>query len=29
APVKEGVSKEEAEELKAKIEEAGASVTVK
>ena len=29
APVKEGVSKEEAEELKAKIEEVGASVTVK
>ena len=29
APVKEGVSKEEAEELKAKLEEVGASVTVK
>lgn len=29
APVKEGVSKEEAEELKAKIEESGASVEVK
>jgi len=29
APVKEGVSKEEAEELKAKLEESGASVTVK
>lgn len=29
APVKEGVTKEEADELKAKIEEAGASVTVK
>lgn len=28
-PVKEGVSKEEAEELKAKLEEAGASVEVK
>ncbi|MEO1773082.1 50S ribosomal protein L7/L12 [Candidatus Enterococcus ferrettii] len=29
APVKEGVSKEEAEELKASLEEVGASVTVK
>ena len=29
APVKEGVSKEEADELKAKLEEVGASVTVK
>jgi len=29
APVKEGVSKAEAEELKAKLEEVGASVTVK
>lgn len=29
APVKEGVSKEEAEEMKGKLEEAGASVTVK
>ncbi|MFV0557723.1 MAG: 50S ribosomal protein L7/L12 [Enterococcus sp.] len=29
APVKEGVSKEEAEELKAKLEEVGAAVTVK
>ncbi|EOH87853.1 50S ribosomal protein L7/L12 [Enterococcus pallens] len=29
APVKEGVSKEEAEELKAALEEVGASVTVK
>lgn len=29
APVKEGASKEEAEELKAKLEEAGASVTLK
>ncbi|MGB0468631.1 MAG: 50S ribosomal protein L7/L12 [Pontibacterium sp.] len=29
APVKEGVSKEEAEELKAALEEAGASVEVK
>ncbi|SFC71904.1 large subunit ribosomal protein L7/L12 [Alkalibacterium subtropicum] len=29
APVKENVSKEEAEELKAKLEEAGASVEVK
>ena len=29
APVKEGVSKDEAEELKAKLEEVGASVTVK
>lgn len=29
APVKEGVSKEEAEELKAKLEESGASITVK
>lgn len=29
APVKEGVSKEEAAELKAKLEEAGASVEVK
>lgn len=29
APVKEGVSKEEAEEVKAKLEGAGASVTVK
>lgn len=29
APVKEGVSKEEAEELKAKLEEVGASVTLK
>ncbi|MCZ0755268.1 50S ribosomal protein L7/L12 [Anoxybacillus sp. J5B_2022] len=28
-PVKEGVSKEEAEEIKAKLEEAGASVEVK
>ena len=28
-PVKEGVSKEEAEELKGKLEEAGASVEVK
>lgn len=29
APVKEGVSKEEAEEVKAQLEEAGASVEVK
>ena len=29
APVKEGVSKEEADELKAKLEEAGASVELK
>ncbi len=29
APVKEGVSKDEAEELKAKLEEVGATVTVK
>ncbi len=29
APVKEGVSKEEAEEIKTKLEEAGASVEVK
>lgn len=29
APVKEGVSKDEAEEMKAKLEEAGASVEVK
>ncbi|KMK74855.1 50S ribosomal protein L7/L12 [Alkalihalobacillus pseudalcaliphilus] len=29
APVKEGASKEEAEEIKAKLEEAGASVAVK
>ncbi|PLX70218.1 MAG: 50S ribosomal protein L7/L12 [Denitrovibrio sp.] len=29
APVKEDVSKEEAEELKAKLEESGASVTIK
>ncbi|TXR51324.1 50S ribosomal protein L7/L12 [Reinekea thalattae] len=29
APVKEGVSKDEAEEIKAKLEEAGASVEVK
>ncbi|WP_332632921.1 50S ribosomal protein L7/L12 [Halalkalibacter flavus] len=29
APIKEGVSKEEAEEFKAKLEEAGASVEVK
>ncbi len=29
APVKEGVSKEEAEEIKGKLEEAGASVEVK
>ncbi|ADU28397.1 50S ribosomal protein L7/L12 [Evansella cellulosilytica] len=29
APVKEGVSKEDAEEMKAKLEEAGASVEVK
>ncbi|SDC48879.1 50S ribosomal protein L7/L12 [Shouchella lonarensis] len=29
APVKEGASKEEAEEMKAKLEEAGASVAVK
>ncbi|KYG33947.1 50S ribosomal protein L7/L12 [Alkalihalobacillus trypoxylicola] len=29
APVKEGASKEEAEEIKAKLEEAGASVEVK
>ncbi len=29
APVKEGVAKEEAEEVKAKLEEAGASVEVK
>ncbi|PYZ95666.1 50S ribosomal protein L7/L12 [Alteribacter lacisalsi] len=29
APVKEGVSKEDAEEIKAKLEEAGASVEVK
>lgn len=29
APVKEGISKDEAEELKAKLEEAGASVEVK
>lgn len=29
APVKEGVSKEEAEEIKAKLEEVGGSVTVK
>lgn len=29
APVKEGVSKEDAEELKAKLEEAGASVELK
>jgi len=29
APVKEGVSKEEAEEIKGKLEESGASVTVK
>lgn len=29
APVKEGVSKDEAEEVKAKLEGAGASVTVK
>jgi len=29
APVKEGIAKEEAEEIKAKLEEAGASVTVK
>ncbi|MGM0215539.1 50S ribosomal protein L7/L12 [Enterococcus sp. AZ109] len=29
APVKEGISKEEAEELKAALEEVGASVTVK
>ncbi|RBW67745.1 50S ribosomal protein L7/L12 [Bacillus taeanensis] len=29
SPVKEGVSKEEAEELKAKLEEVGASVEVK
>ncbi|MBA2873108.1 MULTISPECIES: 50S ribosomal protein L7/L12 [Anoxybacillaceae] len=28
-PVKEGVSKEEAEEIKAKLEEAGASVEIK
>ena len=28
-PIKEGVSKEEAEELKGKLEEAGASVEVK
>ena len=28
-PVKEGVSKEEAEEIKGKLEEAGASVEVK
>ncbi|MBB3909048.1 50S ribosomal protein L7/L12 [Anoxybacteroides rupiense] len=28
-PVKEGISKEEAEEIKAKLEEAGASVEVK
>lgn len=29
APVKEGISKDEAEELKAKLEEAGATVEVK
>lgn len=29
APVKEGIAKEEAEEIKGKLEEAGASVTVK
>jgi large subunit ribosomal protein L7/L12 len=29
APVKEGISKEEAEALKATLEEVGASVTVK
>ncbi|WP_078551159.1 50S ribosomal protein L7/L12 [Bacillus alkalicellulosilyticus] len=29
APIKEGVAKEEAEEVKAKLEEAGASVEVK
>jgi large subunit ribosomal protein L7/L12 len=29
APVKEGVSKEDAEDLKAKLEEVGASVTIK
>ncbi|MFD1638461.1 50S ribosomal protein L7/L12 [Evansella tamaricis] len=29
APVKEGVAKEEAEEIKAKLEEAGASIEVK
>lgn len=29
APIKEGVSKEEADEVKAKLEEAGASVEVK
>ncbi|WP_100374435.1 50S ribosomal protein L7/L12 [Bacillus sp. FJAT-45037] len=29
APIKEGVTKEEAEEMKAKLEEAGASVEVK
>ncbi|MGO4890107.1 50S ribosomal protein L7/L12 [Anaerobacillus sp. MEB173] len=29
APIKEGVAKEEAEEMKAKLEEAGASVEVK
>ncbi|MDE5415749.1 MAG: 50S ribosomal protein L7/L12 [Bacillaceae bacterium] len=29
APIKEGVSKEESEEMKAKLEEAGASVEVK
>ncbi len=28
-PVKEGVSKEEAEEIKAKLEEAGAKVEIK
>ncbi len=28
-PVKEGVSKEEADEIKAKLEEAGASVEIK
>jgi large subunit ribosomal protein L7/L12 len=28
-PVKEGVNKEEAEQLKAKLEEQGASVTIK
>jgi large subunit ribosomal protein L7/L12 len=29
APVKEGVTKEEAEQMKAKLEEAGATVEVK
>ncbi|MGB4609057.1 MAG: 50S ribosomal protein L7/L12 [Saccharofermentanales bacterium] len=29
APIKEGISKDEAEELKAKLEEVGATVTVK